>query len=116
MSNIHILQGRLPQEDYEFLFTHSVCNILLYSPTFKYRTSGILNECFANNAPCIMNNNPALLEYNGYINNESCFFSNTKELETSIMSVLRWNSNDAYYRNIDEIADPLKAWMKILTD
>ena len=116
MSNIHIIQGRLPQENYEFLFKHSVCNILLYSPTFKYRTSGVLNECFANNVPCIMNNNSALLAYKGYINNEHCSFSNSEEMKESILSVLHWDKSISYYGKIYEIADPLESWKKLLSN
>lgn len=113
MSNIIIIDGFLPEEDYNFLFLHSSCNILLYSNEFKYRASGVLNECFANNIPCIISDCPALKEYLPYINNEDCVFRNIDEIKKSILSVLKCNPS-GYYRNIEEIRNPLKAWSEII--
>ncbi len=112
-SNIIIVDGYLPQEEYNYIFLHSACNILFYSQDFKYRTSGVLNECFANNIPCIFMDNPALKAYLPYIDNEAAVFSDTEELKQSIVSVL--GKKDAeYYRNLEEIEDPFNAWSSIL--
>lgn len=113
MSNIIIINGYLPEKDYKYLFLHSSCNILLYSEDFKYRTSGVLNECFANNIPCVFSDCPGLKEYLPFINNEHCVFRNADELKRSILSVTE-NCNRNYYRNLEEIESPLKAWEEIL--
>lgn len=113
MSNIIIINGYLPEIDYQYLFLHSSCNVLLYSADFKYRTSGVLNECFANNIPCIISDCPALKEYLPYFNNPNCVFQNADELKRSILSVLE-SDNTNYYRNLMEIESPLKAWSEIL--
>ena len=113
MSNIIIINGYLPEKDYQYLFLHSTCNILLYSADFKYRTSGVLNECFANNIPCVFSDCPGLKEYLPYINNEHCVFRNADELKRSLLSVME-SSNRYYYRNLEKIESPRKAWKEIL--
>jgi len=113
MSNIIIIDGFLPEKEYQYLFLHSACNVLLYSNDFKYRSSGVLNECFANNIPCIISDCPALKEYLPYINNDNCVFRNSDEMKTSILSVLNKKVGE-YYRNLNEIASPLNAWAEII--
>lgn len=112
-SNIIVVEGYLPQDEYDYLFLHSSCNILFYSQNFKYRTSGVLNECFANSIPCVFSDNPALKAYLPYINNNACVFSNTEELKKSIVSVLGIDKRE-YYRNLEEIKDPYRAWASVL--
>lgn len=114
MSNIRIINDYLSKEEYEFLFLNSLCIIMLYSTAFKYRTSGVLNECFANQIPCIFNNNEALMSYGRYINNDKTVFSNTEEMKESILSVLSRDNNKPFYQALDEIESPLEAWAKIL--
>jgi glycosyltransferase involved in cell wall biosynthesis len=113
MSNIIILNGYISEKDYQYLFLHSSCNVLLYSKDFKYRTSGVLNECFANNIPCIISDCPGLREYMPYINNENCVFRNSDELKKCIISIIERGSCE-YYRDLDEIKNPLVAWSGIL--
>lgn len=113
MSNIIIINGYLPDKDYNYLFLHSSCNVLLYSTDFKYRSSGVLNECFANNISCIISDCPALKEYLSYINNEKCVFRNSDEIRESILSVLSRNDSN-YYKNLEEIKNPQNAWETII--
>ena len=113
MSNIIILNGYLPEKDYQYLFLHSSCNVLMYSNDFKYRTSGVLNECFANNIPCIISDCPGLKEYLPYINNGYCMFRNSEEIKKSIISAIDSNPLE-YYRNLEEISNPKYAWANIL--
>lgn len=113
MSNMIIINGYLPEKDYQYLFLHSSCNVLLYSEDFKYRSSGVLNECFANNIPCIISDCPALKEYLPYINNNNCVFRNADDITTSILSAIDRNGMDYYY-NLDAIENPQKAWADIL--
>lgn len=115
MSNIIILNGYLPEKDYNFLFLHSSCNVLLYSNDFKYRTSGVLNECFANNIPCIISNCPGLKEYLPYFNNKYCVFRNSEEIKMAIISVLECNPCE-YYNNVTEIESPMTAWASIINE
>ena len=114
-SNIIIIDGFLPQDEYSFLFLHSSCNVLFYSQDFKYRSSGVLNECFANSIPCAFSDCDALKAYLAYINNEQCVFHDAEGLKRSIITTLQIGRED-YYSNLEEIKDPLKAWTKILGD
>lgn len=114
-SNIIIVEGYLPQEDYNYLFLHSSCNVLFYTSDFRYRTSGVLNECFANGVPCVFSDCEALKAYLPYINNKQCVFHNADELKKSIVSVLQSETQN-YYINIEEIKSPLKAWSKIVKE
>lgn len=113
LSNVIIINGYLTNKDYNYLFLHSSCNVLLYSADFKYRTSGVLNECFANNKPCIISDCPSLKEYLPFFNNDNCVFRNSEELKKSIITVIGW-ANGSYYKNLDIIMDPLNAWRSIL--
>ena len=113
-SNIIIIDGYLPQGEYEYLFQNSSCNVLFYSQDFKYRTSGVLNECFANNIPCVFSDCPALEVYRPYFNNPHCVFHNGDELKGSILSVLQTGGND-YYKSLEDIENPIKAWKHILS-
>lgn len=113
MSNIVIIKDYLPEKDYQYLFLHSSCNVLLYPVDFKYRTSGVLNECFANNIPCAFSDCPGLKEYLPYINNEHCVFRNADELKRSILYITE-SRNRNYYRNLEEIENPQRAWKEIL--
>lgn len=110
-SNIIIIDGYLPQEEYDYLFLNSTCNVLFYSQNFKYRSSGVINECFANNIPCVFSECEALKAYLPYINNKNCIFNNTDELKRSIDSVLIFDSK-IYYKDVEEIKDPFDAWKK----
>lgn len=112
-SNITIIDGFLPRKDYNYLFLHSLCIVLFYSRDFKYRTSGVLNECFANNIPCVFSDNPALKAYLPYINNEKCVFNDAEGLRDSILSILHTDSVD-YYKNLEDLKDPLIAWKQIV--
>ena len=114
LSNFSIINGYLPDNDYKYLFLHSSCNVLLYISDFRYRASGVLNECFANNIPCVISDNTSLKEYLPFINNGSCVFQNAEELKSSILSVLNRNGED-YYRNLEIIRDPRNAWEEILS-
>lgn len=113
MSNIIIINCYLSETDYKYLFIHSSCNVILYSPDFIYRSSGVLNECFANNIPCVISDCPGLKEYLPYFSNEYCVFRDTAELKKSIISVVEKKSNE-YYRNLDDIRNPQKAWGNII--
>ena len=112
-TNIIIIEGYLPKDDYNYLFLNSSCNVLFYSQDFKYRTSGVLNECFANNVPCIISGCPALEEYLPFFNNKLCVFNSVEELKRSIISVLKMDRKN-YYSNIEEIKDPLLHWKHAL--
>ena len=112
-SNIIIVDSYLLQEEYEYLFLNSSCNVLFYSPDFKYRTSGVLNECFANNVPCVFSECPALEAYRSYINNSHCVFHDGNELKESILSALMTGRKD-YFKNIGDIENPLEGWRQIL--
>ncbi len=112
-SNIIIIDGYLPQREYEYLFLNSSCNVLFYSLDFKYRTSGVLNECFANNIPCVFSGCPALEVYRPYFNNPHCEFHDGDELKRSILSVLQIDRKD-YYTGLEEIKNPFNAWKQIL--
>lgn len=115
MSNIIIIDDYLSQEDYNYLFLHSSCNVLFYSQDFKYRASGVLNECFANNIPCVISDNPSLKAYLPYINNSNCVFRDADELISSILSALQMDRKK-YYNNLGEIQDPLNAWESVLRE
>lgn len=113
MSNIIIINGYLPERDYQYLFLNSSCNILLYSADFKYRTSGVLNECFANNIPCVFSDCPGLKEYLPYITYDHCVFRNVDELKKAILSVVE-RGNKVYYHNLEDIENPQRAWGEIV--
>jgi len=112
-SNIIIIEGYLTQEEYDYLFLKSTCIVLFYSQDFKYRSSGVLNECFANQIPCVFSDCPSLKAYLPYINNEHCVFQDTKGLKDSILSVLKTDCKN-YFMHLEEIGDPQKAWKRIL--
>ena len=112
-SNISIIEGYLPQEDYDYLFLHSSCNVLFYTRDFKYRSSGVLNECFANRIPCVFSDCPALKAYLPYINNDHCVFKDAESLKESIRSALEIERN-GYYKGLEEIQNPLNAWKEVL--
>ena len=108
--NIQIINYYLPSEKYNELFLNSYAILLLYSKEFKYRTSGVLFECFAHNKPVIASNIASFKEYhqhityNPFINSAKSFIKTIKQLS---------KHNYQYYIDIDTLS-PLKGWNKIL--
>lgn len=83
-SNIKLIKRRLSNEEYKAIFANSDLIILSYSIGFKYRTSGILMECIANDKRVLLSDISALREYEDVVGNGS-FWSNYEMLRTKIV-------------------------------
>lgn len=64
---IQVIKDRISDLDYKFLIKNSIAVILPYTEEFRYRCSGILFECVANDTTVICKRNPATSIYNGEI-------------------------------------------------
>lgn len=64
---MHVIKGRINDADYRYLIKKSMAVILPYTEEFRYRCSGILFECVANDTTVICKSNPATNIYKGVI-------------------------------------------------
>lgn len=99
--NFIIINKFLSPCDYQYIFLKADWIILAYPPTFKFRASGVLFECFANNKQCFLSAIPAMLDYkNHFLYNP--YFSNIKELIERIQSSKECN-DCIYFKGLDQL-------------
>lgn len=101
---IQVISERLSEEDYKYLIKNSLAVILPYTEEFKYRCSGIMFECVANDTTLICYTNPAISIFNGEID--------MYEFETSLQLVdcinARLNNGRKFYNK--EFLNPTSYW------
>ena len=73
--NVVVIDYYLSQEAYYNLFTRSNLILIAYPESFKYRTSGVLFECFANNKPCLVKSNGLIKPYSQHFLYDASFDS-----------------------------------------
>lgn len=99
-SNILVINGFLDQNAYDYLFLKSNIILIAYPPNFKYRVSGVLLECIANDKPCVVSRIDTLESYNGFFKYNP-FYSNIDELIHAILDLDKFDQNDdGYYKNL----------------
>jgi hypothetical protein len=99
--NILAISGYLSQNLYDYLFLKADIILLAYPQSFKYRVSGILLECMANNKPCAISSVDILESYGDYFNYEALFL-NIDELIHIIGDIGKFDRrNTGYYRNLN---------------
>ena len=113
-SNVVIIKDFLSENEYRDLFLNSKFLFLPYRSTFKYRVSGVLFECMANNKFCICSNIPALREYEKYFNYPNHFYSNQLELIQCIEYLISNNDIPKKYKNLKDLESPLNGWINVL--
>ena len=98
--------------EYQFLLKLSKVIILPYGKDFKYRTSGIMFECFSNNIPCLISNIASMRTYSAHFNYNP-YFNNISDLQFKILTVLNEIKYPHIYLQIDKL-NPLIHWSYIL--
>lgn len=97
--NIVAINGYLNQKAYDYLFLKSNIILLAYPESFRYRVSGVLLECIANNKACAVSRIDILESFTEFFNYDP-FFSNIEELIQTIDN-LNNNSNENYFKNLN---------------
>jgi hypothetical protein len=111
--NIILIERRLTDFEYKCLFTISAVILLPYGNNFKYRTSGVLFECFSNNKPCLLSKIKSMLYYSKYFEYNP-FFETISDLESRILHISHNQKNGGFtYKCLDEL-NPTNNWSKIL--
>lgn len=108
--NIVFLNYYLSVEEYHDLFSKSYAILIPYSHEFKFRTSGVLFECFANNKPFIATKIPAFEIYSSFVNYVP-YFTEVEELVPIIDGLLIHKGE--YFKNLDKLA-PVFQWVDVL--
>ena len=75
---MQVIKDRINDDDYKYLIKNSIAVILPYTEEFRYRCSGILFECVANDTTVICMSNPATSIYKDVI--DMYEFENAKKL------------------------------------
>ena len=78
-NNILFISDYLTNYQYQSLFMASTAIVICYPESFKYRVSGVLFECFANNKLCFVSELPALKAFKPYFMYNP-YFINTQDL------------------------------------
>ena len=112
--NIVCIDRRFSDIEYQKLFFLSKIILLLYDNNYKYRTSGVLFECFSNNKPCLVLQNESINSYSKYFNYDP-FFDTVSELSDKVL----WHQqhvfkNHSLYTNLKEL-NPISYWDKLLS-
>lgn len=98
--NILVISGFLSQNAYDYLFLKSNIILIAYPKNFKYRVSGVLLECMANDKPCVVSRIDTLESYSDFFKYDA-FYSNIDELIQIIGDLGKFNQNGGgYYRSL----------------
>lgn len=98
--NTLVISRFLSQDEYDYLFLKSNVILIAYPKNFKYRVSGVLLECMANDKPCAVSRIDALESYNDFFK-YGAFYSNIVELIQVITDLDEFKGNGGgYYRNL----------------
>ncbi|WP_294958183.1 hypothetical protein [uncultured Flavobacterium sp.] len=97
--NVMAIKGYLSQEAYDYLFLKSDVILIAYPERFKYRVSGVLLECIANNKLCAISRIEMLESFNTFFNYDP-FFSSIGELIRLINSLVKYK-DDNYFKNLN---------------
>lgn len=98
--NTLVISDFLSQNAYDYLFLKSDIILIAYPENFKYRVSGVLLECMANEKPCVVSRIDTLESYKDFFKYDA-FYSNIDELIQTIGDLNKFDSNTGgYYRNL----------------
>lgn len=111
-SNIRVINGWLSTDEYNLIFLKADLLLLLYHENFRYRVSGVLFECIANNKKCLMSDTPNFRAYQDYINYDAYTQHNINEVMKRIPAILNIDMSD-YYKNKSSLQPN---WETILKD
>lgn len=107
-NELYIIKERVNDDDYKYLITKSLAVILPYTEEFKYRCSGIMFECVANDITVICKRNPSTSIYKDQI--DMYEFDNVSQLIDCIENRIH-NGKRAYNK---ELLSPTSYWREIL--
>lgn len=91
-SNIFILKNRLNNRDYQNLFCRSNIILIFYPESFKYRTSGIVMEAFANNKDILLPDISTFKIYSEILDKDDYYTSSIDLINKLIKKVKYKNS------------------------
>lgn len=104
--NVTFLSRYLTDREYQNLFCNSLAILIPYCDTFKYRTSGVLFECFANNKPFIASKIPSLEIYSTYVRYNP-YFKTVEDLILNLEELITFKG--AYYNGLHDL-NPQNVW------
>lgn len=107
--NLIVISKRLNEEEYYKLLIGSLLIYLPYDKSFKYRTSGVLHECFALDIPVIVNNISAFDEYSDFCNYNLIINSPEDFIEICDYII---STGLPVYRDLKELS-PEKKWREV---
>lgn len=84
--NIVAIARHLSDQEYQALFLSSSSLVLSYPPSFDFRVSAILFECFSNNEPCVLSDIPGFRVFERHFN-YTPFFRGTAGLMAALDTV-----------------------------
>ncbi len=112
---VWVCRQRLSDEEYRAVFSGSLGIWLPYSPSFRFRTSGVLFECMAAGKPCVMSDIPAFREYAPFMAYPA-FYQTPGELCAHWGSILSQSPGmKNWWKNLDALR-PAPAWRRVLEE
>jgi len=109
-NNIISLPSYIDEELYNCLLTNAFAVLLPYSDSFKFRVSGVLHECFANNIPVICRRTECFVQYSEYI----CYDFMVEGSSGFIASLSSIKNSVEYYHKLDRLS-PTNGWKNLIS-
>ena len=109
--HVVLLPSYIDTNLYNSVIGNAFAVFLPYDSSFKYRVSGVLHECFANNIPAICSKTDSFKQYENYMNYESLVL-NSADLIKSLESLKKC---ETYYKNLD-LLSPNIGWSMLLNN
>jgi hypothetical protein len=99
--------------EYRALFQACGCVLLHYPPSFRYRVSAILFECFANGKPCIVSDIEAFRAFAPHFRYQA-FYRDRHDLASRLDGLLssKCQGLPRPYRDLDGLAAPSLRFMR----
>lgn len=102
--NILMLNKYLTDQEYSHFFNLSDVILINYPKSFRFRTSGVLFECFEFNKPCLVSDLKGFRNYSKHFNYNP-FYNDIESLVNSYFSLKKYN---CYYKNLEDLNPCLK--------
>jgi hypothetical protein len=111
--NIIALPDYVADEEYQSIFLNADCILIHYPPSFIYRVSAVLHECFANQKPCLLSDIESFDVFNPHFTYPA-FYKNTDELISRINNLIdNRNVLNSPYVNLDSLKISYESLLKI---
>ncbi len=93
---IKFISDRLTDHEYRALILNSMFIVINYPSTFRFRTSGVLLECIANNKKVLASKSPGIIQYQSILGEKS-FYSSRTDFKNKFFDIVHQHNKSAEY-------------------